>query len=126
MPHRLRLNLGRRQCGGHIAERGQGSFQMVDDLLLQQIGWGQLIKVVEAVVLQPEDIQAGFVTSYQLLIAEEFKALGLLPLMAAIGVVASDEVLQIIQPKRPRLEREMLVGPQVVKPHTLAMSTAIF
>jgi hypothetical protein len=41
-----------RQPRRHIPKRGQRSFQVVDDLLLQHIRRRQVVEIVQAVVLQ--------------------------------------------------------------------------
>ena len=103
------------QASRHIPERCQRSLQVLDDFLVQYIGRWQIVQIVLAVVLQPEDIQAGLVAGHQVLIAIELEALDGGPLVAVARVVAGDEVLQVIEFERARLEREMLVGTQVIK-----------
>lgn len=46
--------------------------------------------------------------------------------MAFCRVLAVDEVLKIIQLERQRFEGEILVGAQVIKPHTLGVHLAVF
>ena len=39
---------------------------MLDDFLLQHVGRRQVVEVVQAVVLEPEDVEAGLVARYQI------------------------------------------------------------
>ncbi len=64
-----RARLSRQTCR-HIPECVQCGFQMLDDLLLQDIRRRQIIQVLQAVVLQPEDIQAGLVAGDQFFIVK--------------------------------------------------------
>ena len=80
----------------HVPERGQGGLQVLDDFLLQHIGRWQRVKVVQAVVLKPEDIQTGLVARHQVGVAEEPEAFGSDALKAVLRVVAGDEILQVI------------------------------
>lgn len=70
---------------------------MLDDLLLQHIRRGQVVKVVQAFVLQPEDVQAGLVAGHQVFVTVELEAIGGAPVLAVLGVVADDEVAQVIE-----------------------------
>ena len=99
---------------------------MLDDFLLQHLGRRQIIQVVQAVVFQPEDVQAGLVAGHQLVVAEELEAICGDALVAVFRVIAGDEILQVIELQGARLQREMLVGAQVVKPHALGMHAPIF
>ena len=45
----------------HIPKRGQRGFQVIDDLLLQHVRRRQIVEIVQTLVLQPEQIQAGLV-----------------------------------------------------------------
>jgi hypothetical protein len=47
---------------------------MFDDFLLQYIRRGNFIEIVEAVVLQPKDVQAGFIAGHQFVVAKELEA----------------------------------------------------
>ena len=98
---------------------------MVNDFLLQNIRRRQVIKVFEAVILQPENIEAGLLVCYQVFVAEVLEAFCLGPLVPVVGVIAGHEVFHVIQFQRPRLQREMLVGAQVVEPNALGVNLAV-
>lgn len=86
--------------GGHqIPEILQGGFDVLDDVLGQQIGVGQVVQVGQAFVFEPEDIQIGLVAGSDFRVAEPapatFRVLGrpgCAPPKAVVGVVAGDEV----------------------------------
>jgi len=52
------------QPNRHIPERGQCRFEMLNDLLLQHIRRRQIVEVVQAVVLEPKDIETGLVAGH--------------------------------------------------------------
>jgi hypothetical protein len=92
---------------------------VLDDLLLQHIRRRQIVEVVQAVVFQPEDIETGLVTGHQVFVAEQLEAFGGDALVAVFRVVAGDEILQVVQLESACLQREVLVGAQVVEPDPL-------
>ena len=98
---------------------------MLDDFLLQHIRRRQVVEVVQAVVLEPEDVQAGLVARHQVGMAEVPEALAFLALVAVGRAVAVYEVAQVVRPQRPRLEREVPVGAQVVNPDPFGMHLAV-
>jgi hypothetical protein len=69
------------QSNCHVSKRGQCRFEMLDDFLLQHIGWRQVIEVVQTFVFQPEDVQAGLVAGDQIFVAVVLEAFGFLPLV---------------------------------------------
>jgi hypothetical protein len=99
---------------------------MVDDFLLQHVGRRQIIQIVQTVVLQPENIEARLVAHDQFLIRIKPEALRFLALMAVLGMVAIDEILQVFTLEGSRLQSEMLVGAQIVEPDAFGMDLAIF
>ena len=98
---------------------------MLDDLLLQHIRRWQVVQVFQAVILQPEDVQARLIAGDQFVVGKELEALGFLARMPVFGVVANDEILQVVEPQLAGLEGEVLVRAQVVEPHTLRMHPPI-
>ena len=79
-PHVTEFLQRRRNC----PEAVQPRLEVLDDLFGQFIRFGQVIQIGEALVFQPENIQAGFVARNDLIIAE------LAP--AAFGVLCSCQV----------------------------------
>ena len=92
----------------------QRGFQALHNLPRQNCRIGQVAGVLQAPVLEPEDVQAGFIPFHQIVIAESPEALCLLSFVPVLGMVAFDEILQVLLLERIGLEGEMLVGPQVV------------
>ena len=101
---------------GELVQRG---LQILDDLGGDHVGGGEIGGVFQAVVFEPEDVQAGFVALDQVVVGEGVEALGLLALVAILGVVAGDEIVQVLAAQRVRLQREVLVGAEVVDPQLL-------
>ena len=50
------------------AEARQAGFEVVDDLCGQFLGFGEVVEVGEALVLEPEDVEAGLVASGDLFV----------------------------------------------------------
>jgi len=57
---------------------------------------GQVLRVLQAFVLEPKDIQAALISLDQFIIAKGMEAVSLGPFPAIIRVIALDEVLQIL------------------------------
>jgi hypothetical protein len=95
-----------RRYQGKLIER---SLQILDDLSGDHIGGRQVGGVLQAVVLEPENVEAGLVTLYQLFIGERMQTLRLFPLVSVLGFVAGDEVVQVFPARRVRLQREVFV-----------------
>ena len=72
--------------------------------------------MIEAVVLEPEKVQAGLVAGDELLVSEVPEPFGFPALVPILRVVAGDEVVQVVDLERLGLEGEVLVGAQVVNP----------
>ncbi len=88
---------------------------MFDDLLLQHVRGWQVVQIFQAVVLQPEDIQARLVAGDQFIVSKELEAFGFLARVPVFRVVAGNEILQVVQSQLAGLEGEMLVRAQVVE-----------
>lgn len=63
-----------RQPREHLAEAGKARFQVLDDLLGQLVRFGQVVQVGEALVLEPEQIEAGLVAGDQLVVMSRERA----------------------------------------------------
>ena len=120
---------GRRrlQRRGNGAEAEQASFDVVDDLVGQVGGLWQIVEIGEAVVLEPEEIETGFVAGNELFVGKfaptAFRILLGVPRFLALvtidRVVAIDEIAQIFQTQRLALERVVDIRPVVVIPNFL-------
>ena len=82
-------------------------------------GAGRLALSSSALVLQPEDVEVDLVALDELVVGEGLEALALLALVAVLRVVAGDEVVEVGALERVLLQREVLVGAQVVDPELL-------
>jgi len=111
-------------------------FEVVDDFLGDDVGVGKIGGVFEGVVFEPEDVEAGFVAGDQLvIIVGAPTAVGFLvgpggfaivaiahgPLVGPVvmAVVAFHELIEVFALKWIGLEREVLVGAEVVDPELL-------
>ena len=52
-----------------FAESFEGGFKVVDDLLGENVGLGEIVGFFEDFVAEPEDVDAGFVTELRLSIS---------------------------------------------------------
>jgi hypothetical protein len=103
------------QRSRHGLELRQGSGEVVDDLAGNDLRCREVIEVLERGVLQPGDVEVDLVPRNELVIAEGAESLALDPLAArAARLVVLDEVVEMAPTQRVLLEREVLVGAQVV------------
>ena len=79
-------------------------------------GGGEVVDVLEAVVAQPQQVEAGLVAGDQLVVGVALEALGLLAAVAVCWVVAGGEVVEVGSGEGVLLEGEVLVGAQVIDP----------
>ncbi len=104
---------------GQGGELSQGGFEVLDDLGCDHTGCRQVVGVLQALVAEPEDVEARLVAGDQLVVAEPVEPLALLSLASLPGLVALDEVVEVGAGEGVGLEREVLVRPQVVDPQIL-------
>ena len=69
---------------------------MFNDFLLQNFRWRQIIQVIEAVILEPENIQAGFVACDQLVVPKILEPFGLGTFVPVLRLVAVNKFLKIL------------------------------
>ncbi|MGJ0485563.1 MAG: hypothetical protein ACR65R_13695 [Methylomicrobium sp.] len=89
------------QHSRNFPKTSQPRFDIVDDLCRNIVRLGQIVEVGQRFILQPENIQAGFVAGQDLLIGKFAPAafgvvlvvLGFGALMAVDWVIAGDEIL---------------------------------
>lgn len=116
-----------RQGGRDRAETRKASFDVFDDLLREVLWFWQVIQIREAVVFQPEKVEAGFVACGEFGVSEfppaAFRILFRMPRftsqMTVVAIVAADKVLKVLKTQRLSLQRVMNVGPVVVIPNLL-------
>ena len=104
----------------HRAEFGQRGFEGFDDLGREDRGSREVVAVFEGLVFEPEDVEVSFVSCDDLVVGEAFEAVGLPPLGEGSSLVHGFEVFEVFIGQRIRLEREVLVGAQVVDPEVLS------
>ena len=80
---------------GEFGELGEGGLEVLDDLGGDDAGRGEVVGVLQALVAQPEDVEAGLVAGDQLVVGEAAEPLALLPLASLPGLVAGDEVVEV-------------------------------
>ncbi len=86
---------GPTQVGGDQGELVQRGLQVFDDLGGDHVGRWQIGRVFQAVVFEPEDVEAGLVPLHQFVIGEGMEPLRLFSLVSVLGLVAGDEVVQV-------------------------------
>ncbi len=113
------------------AELFQCRLQVLDDRGGEDVGLREVSGLFQRFVADPEDVEVGLVTGHRLVVGEGLPAsvgvvLGpcLGSLIAVLGVVAGDEVVQIFAGERVLLEREVLVGAQIVDPGVSVAASA--
>jgi hypothetical protein len=104
------------QIGRDEGELIQGRLQVLDDLGRDDLGRGQIVGVLQALVAKPEDVQAGLVPLDQVLVVERVESVGLCALLPILRVEALREVLQVGTHQRLGAQREVHVGPEVIDP----------
>lgn len=107
------------QIFGNQRKLIQRRLQILYNLCGDHIRGGKIGGVLEAVVLEPEDVEAGFVALDPVVVGEGMEALGFLALVAILCAVAGDEIVRVLAAQWVRLQREVLVGAEVVDPQLL-------
>jgi hypothetical protein len=74
----------------------QRSLQVFHNFRRDHVRSRQVGGVFQAIVLQPEDVQACFVALNQVVVIEGMEAFGFFSLVAILCVVAGDEIVQIL------------------------------
>ena len=89
----------------HLPEALRGRFQVFDDVVRRLVRVRQVVQIGEALVLKPEEIEAGLVPDRHFLVTEatpptigiRLRVSGFLALMKVFGMVALNEVPQVLQ-----------------------------
>jgi hypothetical protein len=84
----------RRERRRDFGELSKGGFQVLGDLDSDDDRLGQIVDILQRLVTEPEDIEAGFVPGQQLGESELPELMRLDPLVPVLGVVTTDEVLE--------------------------------
>ena len=112
-----------------LAESIHGRLEVFQDVLRQFLRGRQIVQISQSLVLDPEDIQAGFIPIEDLLGGKPPPAAirivlapGLVALIAVFRVVALDEVFQILIGHWVLFQGKVQVGPQVVEPDLLSLA----
>jgi len=109
-------SLASRQRPRNLRKLRQSRFQILHDLRGNDVGRGKVIRVLQRLVAQPEDVQGGFVAGDEFLVGERAEALGLGAFVAVGGVVGGDEVVEVGAGELAFFEREAVVGAEIVDP----------
>src|SRR5271165_3184518 len=84
-----------RQIRSHLGKLIECRLQILHDLGGKD-GWvGEIGRVAEAVISEPEDVEVGFVPLQKVLIREAMEALRFGTLVTVGGIVAADEVVEV-------------------------------
>ena len=104
----------------------ESGFQVFDDFLGKDIGVGEVVGFFQAFVSEPKDVKAGLVAVDELFVVVCAPAAVRIlflprrcPLIAVLGVVALNELVEIFSLQRIGLEGKVLVGSEIVNPELL-------
>ena len=78
-----------------MAANSARRLEVLDDLLRDHLGRREVVGVLEGLVAEPEDVEAGLVARDQLVVGEPLEPLALLALAARVRLVALDEVVEV-------------------------------
>ena len=77
------------------------------------------IGTFEALVAQPEQVEADLVAFEQFIVGEDVETLALLSFVTIFRVVAGDKIVEMCAGEGIGAQREVLVGAQIVDPQSL-------
>ena len=113
---------------GNGLERFHRSVKVLHDLGGQHFRIGQILTVLQRAVAEPQEVQVQLVALSQFVVLERpptaalvLRAPRRLPHVALARPIAGHEVVEVRSPERLHLEREVLVGAQVVDPEPLGL-----
>ncbi len=93
----------RGKARGDLAEAIERGFQALDNLSSDLIGRRQQVRIVKAVVLQPENIEVDLVALGESIITEAAETFALRPLVPIGGRIAKNEIVKVRPLQRPFL-----------------------
>src|SRR6266508_1583951 len=99
----VQARLGERNS--NLSELGKRRFKIFYDLAGDYGGGGEVVGVLEALITEPEDVEARLVASHKLLVRKPLEALGFPSLMPTLGPVTDHEVFKVFVAERPLLQR---------------------
>ena len=110
----------------------QSALQVLNDLLGQLIGTGEIVQIGQGLVLDPENIQAGLIPLQDIFDLETAEATlrvllrpGLVTVMTIGGVVAGNEVFQVSVGHGMLLQGKVNVGSEIVDPDLLGLHLGV-
>ena len=125
----LLLGLFALQCVQQLAKLIHGGLQIFHDILCQFFRGGKVVQVDQRFILDPENVQTGFVPGKNVLCRKAapttfgiFLAPGFLAFKAIFRIVAPDEILQIGKGHGMLFEGKVHIGPQIVDPDFLGLA----
>jgi hypothetical protein len=89
------LALCRQEAGCYLSELSQCGLQVLDYLRGYHMRGRQVFGVLQRLVPEPENVEAGLVSGDQFLVGEGSEPLGLCAFEPVLGVVAGDEIVQV-------------------------------
>ena len=81
------------QVSGNLGELVEGGLEVLGYFKGDDVGVGQVGRVLQAVVFQPENVQIDFVTFEKVFVGKGLEAFGLFARMTVLCMVAADEVI---------------------------------
>lgn len=125
----LLLGLFALQCVQQLAKLIHGGLQIFHDILSQFFRGGQVVQVGQRFILDPENVQTGFVPGKNVLYRKAapttfgiFLAPGFLAFKAIFRIVALNKILQIGEGHGMLFEGKVHIGPQIIEPDFLGLA----
>jgi len=110
----VRVGPARGQVSGDLGELIEGGLQVFDDLGGEYGGVRKIRRIAEAVIAEPEKYRGWLVAFDQVFVGKNVEALGFGALVAVLGFVGVDEVVEVGVGKSTGFQGEVLIGTEIV------------
>src|SRR5581483_1914561 len=95
--------------------------QVFDDAGCDLGRWGEVVGPLQALVAQPEEVEAELVAFEQFFVAEGAETFALLTLVAILSMIAGDKIVEVAALELVGTQGEVHVGTQIVDPESLGL-----
>jgi hypothetical protein len=110
------LSVFRAQISGNLAELFERGLKIFHDFGGDDVWCREICGVFEGVVFEPEDVDVDLVAFGEVVVGEALEALAFDALVAVLGVIAGDEVVEVGALQLVFFKGEVLVGSEIVDP----------